>query len=246
MLNNNNFNRAFFAQNNSQMTKLQELINNASDAVMCGPTCQKIRKTEELERNYIDAQTNVISAPDKLKQSQKDFFLFSQGVAKYDEMIDNELTNKANKIAEVIQSEFNDNIKNAQSLTANYATLKGQDEYMQDLKEKYTEENAELSSEIKDIFNDIVTNDRKTYYQDQNITRSYAWYNLYIVIFIILIILFLIFIVLADSKYSYKVKIPVFIIFCAYPWISGPITFWLIGSFQHISDLLPKNIYKSL
>lgn len=201
MFNNNNFNSGFFAKNNLQMTKLQELINKASDAVMCGPTCQKIRKTEQLEQKYIDAQTNVISAPDKLKQAQKDFFLFSQGVAKYDEVIDNELRKKINIISQMIQSEFDDNVKKAESLTANYSTLKEQDEYMMDLKRMYIEENTVLSHEIKEIFNDIVTNDRKTYYQDQNITRLYGWQNLYVVVFIILIILFLIFILLADSKY---------------------------------------------
>jgi len=245
-MNNSRLNSAFFQNHSKQMSKLDDLISKSNAALMCGPTCQKIKKTEELEKKYIDAQTNLISAPDQLMSAQKKFILFSQGIASYNTKIERDLTDKARRIASTLQSEFDQNIQNAENLTDTYGTMEGNDEYMQDLKNKYILENAKLSLEIKDTFNDIVTNDRKTYYQDQNMTRVYAWYNLYIVIYVILMILFLIFIFLVDSKYSLKIKIIFFIIFCGYPWFSKPLVGWLIGLGQHISDLLPKNIYKSL
>jgi hypothetical protein len=234
------------AKQNAQMADLQNLIKKANQTLACGPTCQKLQKTEDLKQKYIAAQTNVISAPDQLKQAQKNFYLYSQGVSGYDNVIESDLTNKAEKIAELMQFEFDENVKKAETLTDNYETLDSQHEYMKDLKKKYIEENAKLALEIKDIFTDIVTNDRKTYYQDQNMTREYGWYNLYSVIYIFFMFVFLICIFLADSIYSFKIKIGVFILLAIYPWIIIPILIKILGLFQHIVRLLPKNIYKDL
>jgi hypothetical protein len=241
-----NFDKQFFANNSAQVNKLNDLINKSNAALACGPTCQKIKKSEELKQKYIDAQTNVIAAPDQLKAAQKNYFLFSQGVASYDKVIEKELTEKVNKISTTIQAEFNENIIKAEDLTSNYGTLDEQFENVQDLKNKYIKENAAIILEIKDTISDIVTNDRKTYYQDQNMTREYGWYNLYTIIYVIMMALFLIFIFSVDSNYSFKVKIFVFILFLLYPWISGPIVLRLMAGIQHISDMLPKNIYKDL
>jgi hypothetical protein len=45
----------------------QETINNlleqASNATLCGPTCQKIRVSQELKQKYLDAETNMQTAP---------------------------------------------------------------------------------------------------------------------------------------------------------------------------------------
>jgi hypothetical protein len=241
-----NFNKAFFQTNARQVNNLNNLIAQSQATLACGPTCQKIKKTEELKQKYIDAQTNVISAPDQLFSAQKNFILFSQGVGTYNEIIEKDLTNKANKIASAINAEFEKNIENAENLTATYGTLESQNDYMQDLRNKYILENTRMKEEINGIFNDIVTNDRKTYYQDQNMTRVNGWYNLYTIIYVIMMIAFLIFIFLVDSKYSLKIKILVFLIFCGYPWFSKPIAVWIIARGQHIASLLPKNIYTTL
>ena len=45
----------------------QETINNlleqAYQSPLCGPTCQKIRVSQELKQKYLDAQTNMQTAP---------------------------------------------------------------------------------------------------------------------------------------------------------------------------------------
>uniref|UniRef100_A0A6C0KVZ1 Uncharacterized protein n=1 Tax=viral metagenome TaxID=1070528 RepID=A0A6C0KVZ1_9ZZZZ len=242
----NKFNQNFFSNNSAQVNKLNDLINQSKAALACGPSCQKDRKSEELKQKYINAQTNVIAAPDELKTAQKNYFLFSQGVASYDKVIETELTGKVDKIASVMQAEFDENIQNAENLTSNFGILDQQFEHIQDLKKKYMKENAAMALEIKDTITDIVTNDRKTYYQEQNMTREYGWYNLYTIIYVIMMALFLIFIFSVDSNYSFKVKIIAFIIFFAYPWISGPIIFRIMAGIQHVSDMLPKNIYENL
>lgn len=243
---NTTFNQAFFASQAAQNVKIQQLINQAQSALLCGPECQNLRNIEELKQKYINAQTNVIAAPDLLQQAQKNYFTASQGVAGYNDVIEAELTKKATTIGDTMQSEFDKNIENARSLTDTYQSLEDQTRYLIDLKNKYIQENEELNKEINNIFNDINTNNRKTYYQEQNMTRINGWYTLYNVIYIILLVLFLAFILLADSKYSFKFKAFIFVLFLIYPWFANFIVFRIIMFFQHIISLLPKNIYKDL
>ena len=245
-MNNNPLNRAFFAGQNKQMMQIQDLIKNANSALQCGPTCQKLKKREELKQKYIDAQTNVISAPDHLRQAQKNYFLYSFGTAEYDDVISKELNSKVDKIASIMQKEFDQNVENAENLTATYETLDNQNEYMIDLKSKYIKENALLTLKIKDITTDIVTNDRKTYYQEQNMDRVDGWIRLYIAVYIILISILLICILLVNSKYSFKVKILIFIMFLLYPFVSKYIIIMIVGGLKNVSELFPKNIYKDL
>jgi hypothetical protein len=87
-----------------------------------------------------------------------------------------------------MDTEFNNNIEEANSLTQTYNTLEQQEEYLHDLKNKYIKENYELTMKMNYIFNDIVTNDRKTYYQNQNMTNINGWYSLYKVVYIILLV----------------------------------------------------------
>jgi len=245
-MNNNTFNQAFFAGQSQQMSKLQDLIKKSNDAFQCGPTCQKIKKREELKQKYIDAQTNVISAPDQLRQAQKNYFLYSFGTAEYDDVISKELNNKAEKIASTMQEEFDQNVDKADNLIATYETSDSQSEYMIDLKGKYIKENALLALKIKDITTDIVTNDRKTYYQEQNMDRVDGWFHLYIALYIILICILGICIMLANSKYSVFIKMPIFFLFLLYPFVSKYIIILVIGVFKNVSELFPKNIYKDL
>jgi len=245
-MNNNKLNQDFFAGQSQQMSKLQDLIKNANSALQCGPTCQKLKKREELKQQYINAQTNVISAPDQLRQAQKNYFLYSFGTAEYNDVISKELTSKVDKIAATMQQEFDQNVEKANNLTDTYDTLDNQNEYMLDLKSKYIKENALLTLKIKDITTDIVTNDRKTYYQEQNMDRVDGWVRLYIAVYIILIIILLICILLANSKYSFKIKILIFIMFLLYPFVSKYIIIMILGGLKNVSELFPKNIYKDL
>ena len=245
-MNDNRFNQAFFANQSQQMAKLQGLIDNANSALQCGPTCQKIKKREELKQKYINAQTNVISAPDQLRQAQKNYFLYSFGTAEYDDVISKQLNSKVEKIASTLQQEFDQNVENANTLTDSYETLDSQNEYMVDLKNKYIKENAALTLKIKDISTDIVTNDRKTYYQEQNMDRVDGWYNLYTALYIILLVILLIAILLANSKYSFKIKIIVFLLFLLYPFVIKYIIIIVVGVLKNVSELFPKNIYKDL
>jgi len=234
-----------FTMNSKQMRQIQDLIKQEQELLTCGPDCQKFKKNEELKTNYINAQTNLIAAPDILKEAQKKFFMNAQGIAGYNDMIEEELKNKVDKIAKNMRVEFEENIKNAESLTGTYQTMSDQDDYLQELKEKYVKENILLAGKIRNILTDIVTNDRKTYYQSQNLTSSMNWYYLYAAIYAVLLIIFLV-LIIKNNNYSWKIKTVIFLFFLGYPFFAYGIVLRILGFGQHVSTILPKNIYKDL
>ena len=59
--------------------KINELLEKSAEAMMCGPTCQKLKITEELKQKYLDAQTNIQTAPTKLEQTKKNYYIYSEG-----------------------------------------------------------------------------------------------------------------------------------------------------------------------
>jgi len=235
-----------YSMNSSQVKQIQDLIKQEQELLTCGPECQKLKKSEKLKNNYINAQTNLIAAPDILKEAQKKFYINAQGVGGYNEMIEEELRNKIEKIANNMSAEFEENIKRAESLTTTYQTSSDEDEYLQELKAKYMKENVLLANEIRGILTDIVTNDRKTYYQTQNMTTSMNWYYLYLIIYVILLIIFLILMIVKGTDYDWRFRVFISILFIIYPFIAYGIILRIIGFGQHVSSLLPKNIYKDL
>lgn len=53
------------------LDKLNSLISQASDTISCDANCQQQRKADQLKQKYLDAQTNLASAPNQLNTAQK-------------------------------------------------------------------------------------------------------------------------------------------------------------------------------
>ena len=81
--------------------KIMDLLEKSTEAIMCGPTCQKLKITDELKQKYLDAQTNLQTAPIKLEQTKKNYYVYSEGETRYNTMLEEELVEKAEKISEL-------------------------------------------------------------------------------------------------------------------------------------------------
>ena len=58
-------------QQQNTTNQINKMLEQASEALLCGPTCQKIKLTDELKQKYLDAQTNLETAPIQVEQSKK-------------------------------------------------------------------------------------------------------------------------------------------------------------------------------
>ena len=157
--------------------KINDLLNKSAEALLCGPDCQKMKITDELKQKYLDAETNIQIAPIKLEQTKKNYYVYKEGRPFYDNMLEEELKQKAEKISELLGETFNEEVSSANTMNQYLNTALINSEYTSELFKKYTSDNQELKLQLRNSRGDILTNDRKTYYETEALTQLKLWYR---------------------------------------------------------------------
>jgi uncharacterized protein (UPF0305 family) len=226
------------------LNKFNTVMSQASDAILCNSDCREQREAEKLKQNYQNAQTNLASASNQVEVAQKNYVTFTQGEPAYNELLGNQLEQKAQLIADQFNENFNEESIKIKSQINTYNGLLINFKNVFDLERKYREENRELYKELKEETNDVLTNERKTYYQDQNIdSLKFYYYYFLLSIYVIFVICFAAFSLMYPSQTSWKVKLALLVGFIALPFIST----WVLGKIIYLIyeayNLLPKNVY---
>ena len=166
--------------NSFNLDKFNSFLDKATAAVSCDSECQKNKTSEELKQKYLDAQVNLLSAPNQLNVAAKNYITYSQGEVAYNDFNQAKLEETANQIANTFKSTFDDEITNLKLKIDTYDGLLINFTNVVDLYTNYVKENIELEKELKQTTSDVLTNDRKTYYQDQGIGYLNTFYKMYI------------------------------------------------------------------
>jgi len=232
---------------NNDLDKFNSMIDDATDAITCDSNCQKQRTSDDLKNKYLNAKTNLATAPNQAETAKKNYVIFTQGQLSYDEQLDNELKKKAKILTSFYAENFNKESQDVLTDTQTYAGLLTNLRNVFDLYVKYKEENIELFKQLKEETNDILTNERKTYYQDEGIENlKFYYYYFLITIYVICILAFGIFNFIYPSQISSKIRIVMFIILIILPFISTWILGKLVVLIYNIYGFLPTNVHTSL
>lgn len=231
----------------TQIDKAYEHVNNllthAAPSILCGPTCQTQKKNAELEQLYLKAQKNVKTAPSELYTAKKNYYVNIDGTAGYNKMIKTQYTDEVDKISKEKQALFDNNIKIATVLTGDYNSLFTNYEYVNELYMDYVDKNAELTKSIDSKESDVITNDRKSYYETQNYDYLTHWYYIFIRIYILLVVVFLLAVFLSPSNLSYLKKFGILLLLLVYPFVITYIILFMLSISNKIYGFLPKNVY---
>jgi hypothetical protein len=226
--------------------KINDLLNKSAEALLCGPDCQKMKITDELKQKYLDAETNVQIAPIKLEQTKKNYYVYKEGRPFYDNMLEEELKQKAEKISELLGETFNEEVSSANTMNQYLNTALINSEYTSELFKKYTSDNQELKLQLRNSRGDILTNDRKTYYETEALTQLKLWYRFWWYIYYMLVIVFTIAIFVSPSQLTMVKKAVIFVLLIFYPYYIDYIVRWVQGLYMSIYNRLPKNVYNDL
>jgi hypothetical protein len=229
--------------NQMDMNKFNTLISQASDAILCNSECRKQREADKLKQKYLNSQTNLASASNQLQVAQKNYVTFTQGASGYNDLLDNQLQEKAQEISLKFTENFHTDSQAIKTQIETYQGLLINFKNVAELYLKYKKENVQLIKDLKDETNDVLTNERKTYYEDQKIDGLKGIYFYFLLtIYIICLIGFIIF-SLIYSQSNWKVKLASIIGFIALPFFST----WILGKIIYliykVYDMLPKNVY---
>jgi len=152
----------------------------------------------------------------------------------------------AEEQATTFQTNFNNDIADVEFEINTYNGLKINYDHIVELYKQYLVENKELSQQLKDDTSDVLTNDRKTFYEDQGITALNNYYYILIFIYVIVVICFVVFSFIYPSQTSWKMKLIMLIGFIILPIFSTKILGYIIDFTYKIYDLLPTNIHRNI
>lgn len=220
-------------------------IEKATEAISCGPECQKEKTEGELEEKYLDAKLNAMNAKYNIENAQKNYMVFVHGEDKYNQFKTNQLRMQGKKISAFITNKFKKEIDYTLENLESYNSLSNNFRHMIDLYLKYKKENIKLEKELKDKTSDIITNDRKTYYEDQGTNTLHFFYLVFLIIYYIGVVVYLISLFIYPSQRSIGINIVIFFSMVVYPFLSLYIFKKLYTLYNWIVYILPKNIYKN-
>jgi len=226
--------------------KLSALLEQSLTTLSCGPSCQQIKVENELNQKYLDAQTNMQTAPVQLETTRKNYYVFKEGRPYYDNMLEEELKKKSEIMGKLLSDNFQEEIANAKLMNTYYNTELTNSSYTKELYAVYLEKNKLIQAAIKNNHADVLTNDRKTYYETEALEDLKNWYTLLWYAFYLFVMPIFIFTLIAKSSLHFIVRIIIVYIAFAYPYYVDPILRWIYGIFHSFWKQLPKNVYNDL
>jgi hypothetical protein len=157
------------------------------------------------------------------------------------------LSQQAQKLTSYYKINFNDESENINFNINTYSGLLINLKNIFDLYLKYKEENIQLFKQLKDETNDLLTNDRKTYYQDQGIDNLKFYYHyFFLLIYVITILAYIVYNFMYPSQFSILIRILFLGLMVLLPFISTWILEKIVGIIYDIYNWLPKNAHKQI
>ena len=233
-------------QQQASTEKLTALLEQSLNTLSCGPACQKTKIGEELNQKYLNAQTNIQTAPIQLETTKKNYYVFTEGRPYYDNMLENELKEKAKILTKLLAENFKEEIFNAKTMNSYYNTELTNSSYTKELYAVYLEKNKLIQNTIKNHHADVLTNDRKTYYETEALDELKFWYSLLWYAFNLFAMPLLIFTLITRTSFHFIARIIIIFIVSAYPYYADPIARSIYGVFHSLWKSLPKNVYNDL
>jgi hypothetical protein len=231
--------------NPSYSSEINALFAEVQNMINCDPACQQKKEAELLKSRYESSISTLASAPSVVVQTQKDYVTFTQGETAWNDLQEKQLIEEAQKNADEFKKTQEEIEINIQRKLESYGGVLLNYKNIAELYLNYKKENVELVKELKKTSNDILTNERKTYYQDQqsDVLKFYYYYIL-LFIYIICVLFFGVISFIYPSQTNWKIRLGIFILLVLLPFISTRLLGIFIYIIYAIYNILPKNVYK--
>ena len=226
--------------------KFNDLINNVNNSINCGPSCVEKNTVEQLKQKYLDAQTNQETADYQVFNAAKNYITYTEGEPGYNTYLEKTLTSKGNSIADTFNQNF---INNSSIIKNNINTFKSlfiNVNNVKDLYNKYKNDNDNLEDELKNKSHDILTNDRKSFYQDQGINNLNTYYTFLLVVYIVIVVVFLLAIIFVKTEVKLFYRILILISLIIYPFIIMFAFNTIKDTINTVKDYIPSNAYRRI
>lgn len=172
------------------MNNLNASTQSTNSGLVCDTSCQNNKRSQTLKLAYDNAINDYIQSPELINQIERDFYVETKGIEYYNELLKKRNITESSNYSKNYENEFKDIVSNIVQFIEDYNSAVIYFNRIIDLYNKVNYENNELKKKLDDLHGNINTNNRKTYYEDQQIDRLAKWkkiiYILYFSIFFVL------------------------------------------------------------
>jgi hypothetical protein len=228
--------------------KLNNIINQASvflTECQVGQPCY----IEQLKAAYDKAKYDLLSDPDRVKKTRKEYIIAKYGEFEYNNMIKNEAYQQAESEILILIEEYINTLGMVYTQTNALNTAIEGSSYIDDVLIQTVSNNALKEQSNVILTNDILTNERKSYYEQDKYNDLKSWYRIWFWVYIFLWIIFSLSLFLTNNQYSYlsiMSKVGLVISFIIYLFIAKYIVLLIISFIVFSTTLFPKNIYLNM
>jgi hypothetical protein len=246
-LNRANLMNAFNGFKGFNLNNINSFIKKATDVITCDSNCQKQKTAEELKQKYLASQTNLHSASSQVDLAEKNYVTFTEGELAYNNKKERVLHQKAKIIVQKFENNFNNDANQITSKINTYNGITLNLKNVIELYSTYKKENEELSKKLKDNASDVLTNERKSYYESQGVDDlKFSYYYILLSVYVICVIVYSFHALLYTSHISWKYRLSFFIFLLVLPFVSPFALAFTINVIYKIYELLPKNVHSQI
>jgi len=224
---------------------LKSIVNKATTTL----TTNKKGHTNyitELKAAYDKAKYNLSTAPSNVKTAKKAYIVAKDGELEYEQIIKQEAYQLAEEeVLKLIEEYFNI----LEMVYTQAEALEIAEEgigYMDDILLQTISNNAVSEEYIEKSSNEIMTNDRKSYYEQDKYNNLKSWNRIWFWSYLFLWVIFSLSLFLTTNEYSHLSiisKVGLIISFIVYLFIAKYIVLMIISFIVFCITLFPKNVY---
>lgn len=228
------------------VSSFNKLMDNAKKKVTCDSECQRKKRIKYLKDEYLETDNNWKNGKEFTQKAFAKYYTYTYGEEKYREVMKKKLSEEADKQGNGFLSEFNKEsdgvIRDIDYVEAVNTNLENLESYLDDLQV----ENNTLLNKSGITSADIITNDRKTYYENEgiNVLDRYFWYLRFI--YIVCVISFIVCMVTIENNLTISKKIIIIAGLIVYPYIVLALTEYLIQNADKLKTYIPGNAYRQI
>lgn len=213
---------------------IANVLNQVRSVATSTPSDQQIA--------YENAQMALYNGPANLLDTSKSYYTFTNEETKYNQKFEDVATTIASKY----EASFNEIMHTSELLSNVYQTNYMNVQNAKDLYNNLVTKNNNFDITGKNTLYDISTNDRKSYYEDQELTDLRWWYIAYLILYLTLVVIYVIMLFVTPSEMTRYKRVVIALLLGLYVFFADYLAHTLIALWKYIMYLLPKNVYLSL
>ena len=170
------------------MPQIMDTINNMAAQLSCDAACQKRKEEDKLRKKWIDSLNHYEKLPQTIKSNEKKYYDFTKSDSYYkNDILKPKYEKQAYDLVKDEHKYLEDSTKKFDTLVNGYCADKISIKRLKQLEKDLDEKNDYLREKIDDFFKTTITDERRVYYEIQEVDQLKKYTFILKVIYYILI-----------------------------------------------------------